>query len=101
MAILSSDEAGGYIISLIDNIRKVFIGKDDTVKSAVLALFADDKLLQRPLTLKTVRVQYSDLFKHSTERWVEFRGLNWDKHGKESRGKGTLRTSLRVLPGWV
>lgn len=64
----------------------------------MVALFADDKHLQRPLTLKSLRTQYSNLFKHSDERWVEFRELNWDKRNRESRGKGKFRTSLRVLP---
>jgi hypothetical protein len=38
------------------------------------------------------------LFKHTGERWVEFRGLTWDKGTRESRGEGQFRTSLRVLP---
>ncbi|WP_455212747.1 hypothetical protein [Kaarinaea lacus] len=87
---------GRDIVEVIDQYIAAF---EKGSSQQMLALFADDSMLQRPLTLKTVRSQYSDLFKHSEERWVEFRGLSWDKKGKESRGKGKLRTSLRVLPG--
>jgi hypothetical protein len=45
-----------------------------------------------------VRAQYSELFDHSDKRWVEFRGLTWDKSAREIHGKGKLRTSLRILP---
>jgi hypothetical protein len=88
--------SGRDIIEVIDQYTAAF---EKGNSQQILTLFADDKMLERPLTLKTVRTQYTDLFKHSNERWVEFRGLSWDKQGRETRGKGKLRTSLRVSPG--
>jgi ketosteroid isomerase-like protein len=87
---------GREIVEVIDQYIAAF---EKGSSQQILTLFADDSVLQRPMTLKTVRTQYSDLFRHSTERWVEFRGLTWEQKGQESRGKGKLRTSLRVLPG--
>jgi len=89
------DISGRDIIDVIDQYTAAF---EKGSSQQMLALFADDKLLQQPLTLQTVRNQYADLFKHSEERWVEFRGLTWEKQGLESRGKGKMRTSMRLLP---
>jgi hypothetical protein len=95
-AVNRGEISGRDIVEVIDQYIAAF---EKGSSQQMLALFADDNMLKRPQTLKSVRTQYSDLFKHSEERWVEFRGLTWDKQGRQTRGKGKLRTSLRVLPG--
>ncbi|MGD8595174.1 MAG: hypothetical protein PVF82_20270 [Gammaproteobacteria bacterium] len=95
-AVSRGEISGRDIVEVIDQYIAAF---EKGSSRQMLTLFAGDSMLKRPLTLKTVRAQYTDLFKHSEERWVEFRGLTWDKQGRETRGKGKLRTSLRVSPG--
>ncbi|MCG6970706.1 MAG: hypothetical protein LJE85_13150 [Gammaproteobacteria bacterium] len=87
--------SGREITEVIDQYVSAF---EKGSSQQMLGLFAEDNQLKRPLTLKSLRTQYSGLFDHSDERWVEFRELSWNKSSRETRGKGKLRTSVRVLP---
>lgn len=86
---------GREIMEVIDQYVAAF---ETGNKQQMLALFADDEALRRPLSLKSLREQYTDLFRSTDERWVEFREMSWEKLNREIRGQGKFRTSLRLMP---
>lgn len=85
--------SGRDIVNVIDQYVSAF---EEGNNKQLVALFADDTHLQRPLTLSGIRSQYSDLFRSTNERWVEFRSLSWEKSSNKTIGKGKFRTSLRL-----
>lgn len=88
--------SGREMVAIVDQYVTAF---EDGNTKQIIALFADDAHLKKSLRLSEIRAQYKKLFRATDERWVDIRSLTWDERSGDSRGKGKLRTSLRLKGG--